>query len=266
MNYSPIKKIDLAFIYLFPLIIFVLIFFLDIKINYLQSLILIFAVPSLYLSFRAKEKVRKVAWFSLLVSIPVAITVELIAFWDHAWIVPQSLFQFRLFGFSSVENYLWQFLTVYTILMFYEHFCNRKFQQKSSKKIWIMNLALYSLTFVVSILFVTQSPLLHISYPYLWFCIPFFIVPVTLFLGKYPSFFMSFMKVQIFFLYIHTIFEIIGVKLSHWIYPSTHYIGWVTLLGQRFPTEEFVFVMLLGAFAACSYYEFFTNDDLKEVR
>ena len=256
------RKIDLTFVILFPLIIFVFVFILNLRIGYLQSLVLFFAVPAIYISFRAKEKVKKVAWFSLLVSIPVAMLVELVAYWDQAWTIPQSLFPLRLFGFSPIENYLWQFLTVYTILIFYEHFCNPKFQPGISKKIKIMSAIIYPLTFIAIILFAFKSPLLHISYPYFWFCIPFFVVPIVLFLAKYPAYFSSFLKVQLFFLYIHTLFEIIGVKFNHWIYSSEHYIGWVTFLGQRFPTEEFVFVMLLGAFASCSYYEFFTNKNL----
>ncbi len=266
MKLPPSKKIDLVFVLTFPLAILVLVFFFDIRITYLQSLILIFGVPSLYLSFRAKEKIKKVGLFSLFVSVPVAIIVELIAFWDHAWVVPQSFFSFRLFGFSPIENYIWQFLTVYTILIFYEHFCNKQFQSDISKRIKVMNLALYGLAFVAIILFTTKSPLLHIPYPYLWFCIPFFIIPIVLFLGKYPSFFGSFLKVQLFFLYIHTVFETIGVKLGHWMYPSTYYLGWMILFGQRFPIEEFIFVMLLGAFVACSYYEYFTNKNLQNSR
>ena len=142
------KKIDLATVIFFPLVIFVSVFYFGLQITYLQSLILVFAIPSIYLSFRAVEKIKKVAWFSLLVSIPVAIIVELISFWDHAWIVPHSSFSFRIFGFSPIENYIWQFLTVYTILIFYEHFCNNKFQSIISKKIWVMNLILYSLAFI----------------------------------------------------------------------------------------------------------------------
>jgi|GEM_PF-2353775 len=256
------KYLDLIFVFVVPFVVFLAVFIIGINITYLESLALIFGIPSLYLSFRAREKVRKVAIFSLLVSIPVAITVELMSVWDRAWIVQQSSFPIRLFGFSPVENYIWQFLTIYTILIFYEHFCNKKFQPDISKRIWAMCLILYSLACAVIILFIAGSPLLHISYPYLWFCVPFFIMPVILFLAKYPSFFVSFLKAQLFFLYIHTIFETIGIKLNQWIYPSIHYIGWVTLFGQKMPLEEFIFIMLFGAFAACTYYEFFTNNNL----
>jgi hypothetical protein len=256
------KILDLVIITIFPLLIFIAVFEFGFKINYLESLILVFGIPSLYLSFRDRKIVKKVALFSLLVSIPIALFVELISVHDQAWVVPNTVFPFRLFGFSPIENYIWQFITVYIILIFYEHFCDKKFRPSISKRIRIMDAVLYSLAFMAVLLFLNESKFLHIAYPYLWFCIPFFIIPIILFLWKYPHFFKSFLIVQIFFLYIHLIFEVIGVKLSHWIYPSNHFIGWVSIAGQRFPVEEFVFVMIIGAFAACSYYEFFTDKKL----
>ena len=259
---SKQKLLDLIIVTAIPLVILLLVFMAGLKISYLESLILVFGIPAAYLSIRSMKKVRKIAIFSLLASIPVAVIVELIAYWDHAWVVTQSVFPVRLFGFSPIENYIWQFLTVYLIIIFYEHFCKTSFQPTISKRIVIMASFLYSLMAVLIVAFYFESSLLHISYPYIWFCVPFFIIPVVSFLWKYPRFFSGFLKVHLYFLYIHMIFESIGVKLGHWTYPSSHYIGWVTFLGQRFPLEELVFVMLIGAFAACTYYEYFTNDDL----
>jgi len=258
------KMVDMMFVIIAPLVMFLSVFFFDFRVTYLESLIIVFGIPSAYLSFRSKEKVKKVALFSFLVSVPVALLVELVAFWDHAWVIPHSVFSFRILGFSPLENYLWQFLTVYMVLIFYEHFCNKEFQSDFSKRTPLMLAALYALTFVVIILFSIKSSLLRIPYPYIWLCVPLFVMPIILFLARYPRFFRNFLKVQFFFLYIHLIFELIGVKLNHWVYPSSHYIGWVTLLGQRFPVEEFLFVMLCGAFAACTYYEYFTSKNMKD--
>lgn len=256
------KYIDFGFITLFPLFIFVLVFSFKFEPNYLESLILVFGVPCVYLSLRDTKKIRKIATFSLLVSIPIAFIMELMAFHDKAWIVPHTVFPFRIFDFLPIEDLIWQFLTVYTILIFYEYFCNKNFKKRLSKKITLMNSVLYSLTFLTIILFVVDSPMLHISYPYLWFCIPFLVVPTLLYLGKYPWFFKTFIYTQLFFFYIHTLFEIIGLRLNHWIFASDQYLGMVSMLGQTFPVEELVFVMILGAFAALTYYEYFTNDNL----
>jgi len=42
---------------------------------------------------------------------------------------------------------------------------------------------------LVVVLFIGGNPILHIHYPYLWFCMPFFVIPVVLFLDTRPYFF-----------------------------------------------------------------------------
>ncbi len=243
-----------------PMVVFLCTFLGSVEINYLESILLFFALPSLYLSLRARRKVGRTFLFSVAISIPMALIVELIAFWDKAWVVPQSMFSIRFFGFIPIEDFLWQFFTVFTILIFYEYFIRGQTPGGSSRKMFFVFGFIYLVAVVVSILFINQSILLHIGYPYLWFGIFFFAIPVILFLLKRSDFFVNFLKVQLFFLYIHTLFELVGVKFGHWLYPSAHYVGWITLVGQRFPLEEMLFVMFIGAFAACTYYEYLTND------
>lgn len=258
-----VKRTDLAIVLLFPLFIFILVFFFNLKINYFESLILILGIPSLYLSIKNKNKVKKVAVYTVLMGLPVAIIFELLGFGDKAWVVPQSILSYRLFGFSPLENYIWMFICPYIIIMFYEHFCNNKFQPEISKKIRLMIYILYPLTAFIIILFILNSPLLNIPYAYLWLCLIFWLTPITLFLTKYPRYTASFFYVSIFFFYIHMIFELVGLKLHHWLYQGTHYLGWISFVGLSFPIEEFFFVILWGGFAALVYYEFFTNKELK---
>ncbi|MEK6840514.1 MAG: hypothetical protein AABX79_01015 [Nanoarchaeota archaeon] len=257
------KKIDLTFILLIPLIVFLLVFFSGLRINYFESLILIFAIPSLYLTIKNKKKARKVAIFSFLISIPFDIIWELLNYGDNAWTVPNSIFPFRFFGFSPLENYIWMFLTVYTILIFYEYFLDAKFQSKISGRIKVMTYIFYSISIILIIIFLVNKEFLSFPYSYLWLGIIVFIIPIMTFLIKYPSFITNFFKVSVFFFYIHLIFELIGLKLNHWTYTGTHFIGWVFLFDLSFPVEEFFFVIILGGFAACVYYEFFTSDRVK---
>lgn len=253
------KKADLALAILFPLLVFVSVFLFDLRISYFTSLMLFFVIPSIYLSLRSKRVVKKVALFSFFISIPMALIFEIVGRVDDAWSVPRSILPYRLFGFIPLEDYLWMFLVTYIILIFYESFCNRKFEPSISKRIRVMNLILYGLAALLVITFIFNKSLLNIPYAYLWFGIILFVIPSTLFLCKYPSFFAPFLKVSAFFFYLHLLFELVGVKLGHWVYEGAHYIGLVYFFDIRFPIEEFFFVILLGGFAACSYYEFFTN-------
>lgn len=259
MRICELKIKDFLIVLASPLLVFLAVFLFDLQISYLESLLLVFALPSVYLSLKSRAKVKKVLLFSLLVSIPVAFIFELVAYGDNSWAVPTSVFPWRLFGFIPIEDLLWQFLTVYTLLIFYEHFCNRHFLPDISKRIRVMLWILYPAMLVVMFTFLANSTLLQIPYAFLWLGLVFFPVPAIMFLVKHRSFFSSFLKVQLFFLYIHLLFELIGLKLGHWTFPGVHYIGWVSVLGQSFPVEELIFVMLIGAFAACAYYEYFTD-------
>ena len=254
------KKFDLLVMIVWPLLVFILVFGFDYKISYFDSLILVFVIPSAYLSIKSRKLIKKVSVFSLAASIPIALIFELLGVGEKAWVIPNSIIPWRLFSFSPIENYLWQFLTVYTIIIFYEYFCNKSFQPNISRKIKLMNLILYSLAGLLVVVYLINSELLNIKYSYIWPGIILFIIPSLLFLIKKRYFLKSFLKVQLFFLYSHLIFELIGVKLGHWLYTSSNYIGLVKILGQVIPVEELFFVMIIGALAACAYYEFFTYE------
>lgn len=253
------KKYELIFVLLFPLVVFILTFFFNWHINYLSSLFLMFGVPSLFLSFQNKEKVNKITKFSLMVSIPIAFIFELVSFGDQSWTVPQSIIPWRFFGFIPFEDLLWQFFTVYLIIMFYECFCRQKFQPLLFSRIKIMNVLLYSAMVIVMLIFTLNSSLISPSYAFLWLGLIFFPIQIIIFLFRRPDLVRPLIKVQIFFFYIHTMFELIGIKWSHWLFPGEHYIGWVNILSMHFPLEEFIFVMCIGAMAACVYYEYFAN-------
>lgn len=257
------KTKDLLFVIIFPLLIFLAVFIFNIRINYFTSLILVFALPSLYLSLKNKQVVKKVSMFSFIVGIPLAIIFELVAFGDKAWIVPTSIFPFRILGFIPLEDFMWMFLVTYTILIFYESFCNGKSSPAVSKRINVMNATLYPIAIISLLVLFFNSNLLAIPYSYLYAGIILFLIPSILFLLRYKRFTWPFLKVSIFFCYIHLLFELIGLKLNHWIFTGTHFIGWISIGSLKFPIEELIFVMILGGFAACTYYEFFTNKNLK---
>ena len=158
--------------------------------------------------------------------------------------------------YTNHQNYL------YIILIFYEHFCDSKFKPQISKKIRIMDRVLYIAAFILLLVFIVNKELLVIPYFYLYAGVILFVLPVVIFLFRYPHFILPFFKVSAFFFYIHLLFELVGLKLNHWNFPGEHYLWMISLFGLRFPIEEFLFVIVLGGFAACSYYEFFTDKEI----
>ncbi|MBI2541908.1 hypothetical protein HYV80_04315 [Candidatus Woesearchaeota archaeon] len=259
------KAKDLFFVILAPLTVFIGVFAYGWKINYLASILLVFGIPSLYLSILNKEKLRKVLAYTFGISIPIAIIFDFAVNADNGWYVPNSVFPYRLFGVMPLENYVWMFFVTYTIIIFYEHFCN-KFEAELSPKIKTMFLVLYPISAFILLVHLLNGSFLKVPYIFLYLGIVFFVIPVSIFLYKYPRFFGNFLIVQLYFFYVHMIFELIGLKLTHWTYPGEHYIGWVSFLDLRFPLEEFVFVICIGAFAALAYYEYFAGNQQNSAK
>lgn len=48
--------------------------------------------------------------------------------------------------------------------------------------------------------------------------------------------------------------------LGQWTFPGDQFIGWVNMLGVRFPFEELLFWFMLAAIGILSYYEFFDDN------
>jgi hypothetical protein len=256
------KKGLLTIVIFIPFTIFLSVFFFNLKINYLESLILIFGIPCILLLLKDKKKSKKVILFSLKVSIPIACIFDLVAFIDNAWIVPQSILPFRIFGFIPLEDFIWMFITTCTILIFYETFFNKNFNSNCSFRIKILLYLLYLIAIFSILIISSVIPKFSFAFSFLWFGLVFLFIPTVIFLIRNTKYIFSFLYVSIYFFYIHLIFELIGLKLNHWVFLGNHYIGWIHFFSFRFPKEELIFVMILGGFAACSYYELFTNKNL----
>lgn len=257
------KLKDLLIISLIPLVSFILILLFDFKINYLASLLLIYGIPSLYLSVKNKNKIKKAFGFSFLVSIPVSIIIYTIARLDNAWYVPSTIFPFRLINTMTIEDFIWMFLSVYLVVIFYENFFMKKRDYELSKRmVWFFYIFI-PLTLAVVFIYFLNSDFLNFPYAYLLLGIVIFLIPVVLFLIKNKKYIRNFFLTSLYIAPVFLIVELIGVKYGHWVFEGAHYIGWISLFNIQFPFEEFFFVIVLGAFAGLSYYEFFAEKHRK---
>jgi hypothetical protein len=218
--------------------------------------LLVYGIPGVYLSLKNLRKIPKVARFTFWVCIPVAVICELVASGDRAWTVPKSILPYRFFGIIPVEDFVWILIVTYTVLMYYEHFQNNQFQ--STMSLNRMLLLLDPLCVAVMLVFMWNRTLLSIHYAFALLGLVLFIIPLALFFNSAPYLFATFVKTDMFFIYCNLVFELVGLKLNHWSFDGTHYIGWIRILGLNVPLEELVFVIILGAFVACAYYEYCT--------
>jgi len=260
MNSYPkfLKKLDILLLILFPIISVAT--SLAIKANFLTSILLFFGLPSLWFSFRTPFQVKKTLIFSFVMAIPLGIFIDYIGTIDGSWLVPVSVFPYRLFSIVPIEDLIWGLLLIYNVVIFYEHFLDKGKHELIDKKMkyLIWPLLVFLLVFI-TILF-TKPQIVSIPYAYLILGTILLLLPSITFLSFFPKLLSKYVKTASYFFLLAILFEITGLQLNQWIFPGTNFIGWVELFGYRFPFEEFFFWFVMSAIGILSFYEFFDDD------
>lgn len=230
--------------------------------SFLLSTLLFFGLPALYLTWKIKNKVtiKKAFIFGSLSLIPIFM-LDLIALLNQAWFVPSSTFPFRIFNIVPLEDVIWAFLLVYTIILFYEFFLDRGKNLSLIKKPMKGFIFFFVFLAILAIIFLYLNPsLLHISYFYLYSGLIFVFLPTLIFIIRYPHLILKFLKVGVYFFILSLVFELTALALNQWEFPGSEFIGWVNISSLRFPIEELVFWLILFSSAVLSYYEFLYDD------
>lgn len=230
--------------------------------SFFFSTMLFFGLPALYLSLKNKDRkaIKKGFIFASLAIIPLT-AIDIIGVINESWFVPASIFPFRLFGIVPLEDILWGFLLVYSTILFYEYFLDKgKNLFFVIKTAWTVILFFITLLFL-SVVFLYLNPqVLNIQHFYLYSGVIFILIPTLAFLIFYPKLIPKFLKTGAYFFFLGVIFELTGLRLNQWQFPSSEFIGWVSIARHRFPVEELVFWLILFSSAMLSYYEFLFDD------
>lgn len=255
---SFLKKIDILLLILFPIV--ATITSLYFSVNFLVATLLFFGVGSVYLSFRTPHRVSRTLLFSVIFSIPMGFLIDYLALINNAWYVPHTVFPHRLLGVVPYEDMIWGFLLVYHVVIFYEHFLDKGKHNLIDKKmkyfIWPV-----ILVFLIFFLSIYNDVSLILPYPYLIICSIFVLLPSVTFLAFFPRLISKYIKTTSYFFMSGLMFELTGLHLNHWGFAKDgQYVGWIELLGHRFPLEEFFFWFVMIAIGILSYYEFFDDD------
>ncbi len=254
------NKIDLILLILFPIFASVLSFMF--KANAFESIILFLVLPSLYLSIRVPQHIKKSLIFSVILGVPTIIWTDYIAHLNRQWLIPESIFPFRLFSYVTIEVIIWAIAMMYLPTMFYEYFLDKK----TSKGLSFLRSSIFVVLILIAfsafaVLFFWFPDLLRIPYFYLFFGLIIVLLPILIEFFRRPNIFSRLCRAGSYFFFLTFLYEITGLKLGWWDFPGPQLIGWVSILGVRFPFEELFFWIMLFAMAWLSYYEFFLDDE-----
>ena len=239
------KKRDLLIITLIYLFCAAAIIFL--KINFLFSVILLFGLPSSYISFKSRGIIRKTLVYSAVFVIPLTAIGYYMGVLSKTW--------------NTSLMIPWMFIYLYFIISFYEYFYDEdKKKDKMSKNmkylIWI-NLTLIIL---FTIIYFLNKDLLNIKYFYAILILVVFVFPIVFINWNFPSLIKKVTIQGAYFFLLSLIYELIALHLGYWTFGEGNYIGWVTLFGYGMPFEEILW-LILAVPAGISIYEFFEDDE-----
>jgi len=233
-------------------------FVLYFSVELVVSVLLFFGLPALWLSIQMPQRIAKSALFTLLFTLPFLFIIDHIATLDGAWHVPTQ-FSFRLFGTIPLEDLFIGLGVSYLLSLFYEYFFTTQGKVLGKKMKYFTGGVCFALCLFFSLLFFAPA-FLQISYAYIFLGIIFLVIPIVIFSLYSPKIFLSFLSAIPYFFIFFLAFEIVGLKLGHWSFPGTHFLGWVQFGTLQFPFEELLFWIILSPIAFFSYYEFFNND------
>jgi hypothetical protein len=234
------------------------------RVNYPLSFALFWGVPSLILTFWARDKAVKVALFSAVGTI-LLMGLDIIFWANKQWVVVSAVQNSKFLGLVAWEDIPYWFLYVYFPVIFWEHF----FERKTSEPVWSKRMSEFSEVVLIALLAIIGAwiwlpKLITIPYFYLVATIIFVITPLALELRDHPQLGVRFLRVGVYFAYVAILYELTALSLGLWYYPSNQFIGWVDIRGLRFPIEELIAWILFGAAAILSCYEYL--DDYRRGR
>ncbi len=163
------------------------------NLNLLWSIALFFFAPSIYLSIKCIN-VFKPLVFALVVATSIGVLFDYIGAANSIWYTIQTIFPLRLFNILPIENPIWSFSYLYTILITYEYFFGEEGKIIYRKLVILVVLVFLASFFTFSI----NSYFIHSPYLYVLFGFTFFAIPTIIFLTFNRNYFKRFFFVSMY--------------------------------------------------------------------
>ncbi|MBT6691115.1 hypothetical protein HOB10_02160 [Candidatus Parcubacteria bacterium] len=248
------KKNDFIILIVWNIIAFTLSFIIGI--NYIITAVLFFLIPSIYISLKNKDLIKKSTLFSILFSTPTVVIFSYLAHKDGAW-KNYSIINLYIFNTYPIDDFIWGILYVYYMVIFYEYFFDKN--KKHIPNIFykfIKALTIITLSFLLLIILIPQF---YIPYVYILGVLTMFILLPCIILINYKKIMQKLTPFLFYFFYMFMLYEYVANIKGNWSFPGQHFIGHFKIFSISFPLEEFLWA-LLAAPAVIVYYEFFADD------
>lgn len=221
---------------------------------------IVLTIPSvIYLGLRKKKNWKKLILASLIFGVLFGFALSFYAEATKSWSTNTPIFNYRVFGMSALEEILGQGIMALLVFTFYEHFFDNERKSKLNKRvIWAILLGIFGSLFLILLHEYLPQKFSTFEYPYVVVG-TIAILPLIYILIKRPGFLPKLVLTGVYFFILWFVIEFQAVAYNYWLYPG-NYIGWVDILGVRYPFEELFYWMMLYAPTIIVYYEFSIDD------
>jgi len=231
-------------------------FFISIalKTNFITTIFLFLAIPSIYVTIKGKNDVKKSLVFALLVGISAVLLIDPIAETAMIWGI-STIFP-KLFGIIPLEQFVWGILFCYFIVQAYEVKFDKNDHKVLHERFKYFFLVAF-LAFLAEVYYLIMRP--NWEYIYILGGSILFLLPITSLLIVHLNFRKKFFKSSFYTAYLFLFFELAALINGNWFFPGK-YIASILIMNHAFPLEEFIFFVLLGNAGVLTFYEFFDDD------
>lgn len=225
--------------------------------TFLHSTLLFFAAPSMYLSIRNPRLIKTTLIFSLIMGLSMLFVFDHMAYLDHSWYVPHSIWRFMR-DTIPFEDGPWAVLLVYYVIITWEYFffSPKKRHVFHPTIVWFVAFCA-SLLGVFFIAYIFAPSALVVPYFYLKLGIVFEVIPIGILLLRRPSIVKPILWLTVYFFLVALLAEYIGLTHNQWYFAGEHYIGELRFFGHRLPYDEVLVWWLLAAPGVVAWYESF---------
>ena len=220
--------------------------------NFFVSSILYLVIPSAYFLSRNSRIAVRAIMVSLL-SMPLMIVLDYLAFFNQAWAVP-TIFSVRFFQFIPIEDFFFTFWAIFVVIAGRNYFFPHLSRIQVDWKRYIKSVLVILVIFGIFLFLYNSSPeSLTIPYYDAWLLVLGFIFPTLFLFLRESKYRYNLIQITIFSLLLMLPYELTANALGFWTFPSDQYLGMLRLLGQSFPIEEFLEWMIFFPAAALAF-------------
>ena|SRR3989344_3858529 len=227
----------------------------------LAFILFFLGIPSLFLIWRNPQNIQKALLGTLLIGVVFGFAFDFLFELNQVWAWSDDarlMFPYKLFGVVSVDVIISYALGVFFTVLFYEYFTDFDFSKHVSRHYFYALIAGLLVDVVLLGIFYIAPALLIISYAYFYLGIGMMILFLAV-VFLHPTVLKRCLRIAPFFALMYVAFECVALSVGLWTFPG-QYVGYIQILGNRFPIEELFFWIIASSVVTATFHEFVVDN------